>query len=602
MPSSLGGFSEGLWADIDRQREEQRRLEDERSRNERSVLTTLLQSKDPKIQTYALAGMLDSAQPKRKMKGIHGLLGEMEANPAIQQIHDYLTTPQTTTVPGLPSTNLIPTGPTSPGPARPDASPEGGFTNQGPLPQAPKQGAAAMPTTSPVTGGKMVGAPPPIPSSSGMVPMQAPTTAPPPVPTASMAPPTPSSASAAVTPPPQPGVIRQEHKGPAVGRTDVTYPQAFYTPEEAIRHAGIAREQAEVEGAVAGYVALGMPREQAVAQVMAERQRAHGSGAGGYQAIQGTLPGSTQPVWGVFDRTRGQFVDPQTHEPLPGFNARVTSASSSMGSSNEAMARAMFGQPYSTLQQDQQMDVLAAVRADAAAKAGATTTARTEAQASGPLTKEQSFQATTKLQKEWQDVSKVSRLLQSSLSTMQAGIEAVDRGDANAGGQAVLVTYQKMLDPISVVRESEYLRSAVGEPLLQRFQGAYERLFETGGAGIPKEELQQFIRTAQDISDRAQAALEPERQRITETATTFGLNPALVIPGSKPAAAKPTPGAANAPAATTPTDQSKLTGTPVTMDQVLRYVTYKQQHGYPDYTKDDAIAQFNRDQHPVVGQ
>src|SRR5678816_3367771 len=116
MPSALSGLSEGLWSSIDQQREENRRLEDERSQMERGVLNSLLQADDPRVRSLAVSGLLDAAGPKRRMKGMSGLLGEFQQNPAIQDIHRYLSTPQTTVTPGLPSTNLMPTGPTTPGP------------------------------------------------------------------------------------------------------------------------------------------------------------------------------------------------------------------------------------------------------------------------------------------------------------------------------------------------------------------------------------------------------------------------------------------------------------------------------------------------------
>jgi hypothetical protein len=55
----------------------------------------------------------------------------------------------------------------------------------------------------------------------------------------------------------------------------------------------------------------------------------------------------------------------------------------------------------------------------------------------------------------------------------------------------VLVTFQKLLDPTSVVRESEYARSGDGQSIKQRMQGTYEKLLR-GGAGVTQAELKSF--------------------------------------------------------------------------------------------------------------
>lgn len=104
---------------------------------------------------------------------------------------------------------------------------------------------------------------------------------------------------------------------------------------------------------------------------------------------------------------------------------------------------------------------------------------------------------------------------------MKAGLEAARRGDLASGSQAVLVTFQKILDPTSVVRESEYARSAEGQALFARIEGAYDKLTK-GGAGVPVSELEKFAKLADEM---VQASLSGRvgaiKKRIGATADRY---------------------------------------------------------------------------------
>jgi hypothetical protein len=73
-----------------------------------------------------------------------------------------------------------------------------------------------------------------------------------------------------------------------------------------------------------------------------------------------------------------------------------------------------------------------------------------------------------------------------------------EKFNLNAPSQAMLVTFQKLLDPTSVVRESEYARSGEGSSLRNRIEGAYDKL-NRGGAGVTVEDLYQFYTLSQDL-------------------------------------------------------------------------------------------------------
>jgi hypothetical protein len=85
----------------------------------------------------------------------------------------------------------------------------------------------------------------------------------------------------------------------------------------------------------------------------------------------------------------------------------------------------------------------------------------------------------------------------------------------------VLITFQKILDPTSVVRESEYARSADGVALTARMEGYMERLAK-GGAGVPKADLKAMYETAQAFLDELDDYNDSIRAR---TARTWALQP-----------------------------------------------------------------------------
>lgn len=141
-----------------------------------------------------------------------------------------------------------------------------------------------------------------------------------------------------------------------------------------------------------------------------------------------------------------------------------------------------------------------------------------------------------------------TREIRRQATMMEAGMDAARRGDLAAGSQAVLVTFQKILDPTSVVRESEYARSASGQALMSRIEGAATRLAQ-GGAGVPLAELQKFADLANAFVSNAAENEGEVRQHYVDMANEFGLNPDLVVGRQAPTEPAPSPaGAETAPA------------------------------------------------------
>ncbi len=68
--------------------------------------------------------------------------------------------------------------------------------------------------------------------------------------------------------------------------------------------------------------------------------------------------------------------------------------------------------------------------------------------------------------------------------------------------QTIFVTFQKLLDPPSVVRESEYARTAKGIALISKIEGWMPRL-KKGGTGVTDKDRQEIINSAKILFDVA---------------------------------------------------------------------------------------------------
>jgi len=100
----------------------------------------------------------------------------------------------------------------------------------------------------------------------------------------------------------------------------------------------------------------------------------------------------------------------------------------------------------------------------------------------------------------------------------------VARGDSiNASSQGILVPFQKMLDPTSVVRESEYARSGDGQSLLKNIEGKYQRI-KQGGAGVTVEGLQEFFDTAELFMAQYENSIIEEARPFMNESKRYGLD------------------------------------------------------------------------------
>lgn len=98
-----------------------------------------------------------------------------------------------------------------------------------------------------------------------------------------------------------------------------------------------------------------------------------------------------------------------------------------------------------------------------------------------------------------------------------------------AQSQAIVTAFNKILDPASVVRESEYARTPEGQSLINRMEGYATKLAQ-GGAGLSASELANIRDTANALSSGYQKYIENETNRIQNQVNTYGLNIGNIVP------------------------------------------------------------------------
>ncbi len=108
-----------------------------------------------------------------------------------------------------------------------------------------------------------------------------------------------------------------------------------------------------------------------------------------------------------------------------------------------------------------------------------------------------------------------------------------DERNKIAVNQAIITSYNKITDPSSVVRESEYERTPEGAALLNRLRGAYEKISQ--GGLLTEEDLIEIKETAAGIAELQRTLVnEKLEQQIREPARKRYLDPEEIAPLFKP--------------------------------------------------------------------
>lgn len=122
------------------------------------------------------------------------------------------------------------------------------------------------------------------------------------------------------------------------------------------------------------------------------------------------------------------------------------------------------------------------------------------------------------------------RELNRQVSVMRAGIDEAKRtGSLNAATQAVINSFNRIMEPGSVTREAEYLRSSQGQPLLDAFRGRFDAISK-GGPGVTLANLEEIVSLAERIASEAAGFSASSLDMIRGQAEEYGLPPDRVVP------------------------------------------------------------------------
>lgn len=296
-------------------------------------------------------------------------------------------------------------------------------------------------------------------------------------------------------------------------RTPVTLPpRPILIPEsEQVRRASVAKAQGDVQGEMAGLIAAGVPEADARELIKQNYIKKTSGGAAGLTYAEGNIiPDKTSPTgWSQELYLR---ADPTKKITIP-------------------------AQPPLTPEQR-------------ALNTTAVTNARMQAEAAGPLDSAQQIQNTIRLQDTWRKVDEPIQEMRRQMRIMETGLARFD-ADPVGSVEAIRVTFEKILDPTSVVREAEYARQTNGLSVGDKLQGLWQKWVQ-GGGNIPKPVLVEMTETARQFIKNMEGWTAAERARIDETARMFKLRPSLIT-GSPDVAAGPAGGAPGGNIAATPT-------------------------------------------------
>jgi len=102
--------------------------------------------------------------------------------------------------------------------------------------------------------------------------------------------------------------------------------------------------------------------------------------------------------------------------------------------------------------------------------------------------------------------------------------------DTGAGDMSLLYQYVKLLDPGSVVRESEFATAAASGSFGDQVQAGVQRI--ATGKRLTPELTTQFRNEAQNIFDQQQSSANQTAEQYRRLAIDYGLDPMRVVPGS----------------------------------------------------------------------
>lgn len=146
-----------------------------------------------------------------------------------------------------------------------------------------------------------------------------------------------------------------------------------------------------------------------------------------------------------------------------------------------------------------------------------------------------SFKNESSLRKEFDDLPTVKAYNEVKTQVAraeQAYAQALDPKNkgrsSNASDQVIITVLNKVLDPTSVVRESEYGRTAEGQAVMRKLEGYLTKL-KTGGAGISSGERDDIMQTIRGLSSAMESRYAPVAEQYRGLAQQYGMEPSRVV-------------------------------------------------------------------------
>lgn len=154
--------------------------------------------------------------------------------------------------------------------------------------------------------------------------------------------------------------------------------------------------------------------------------------------------------------------------------------------------------------------------------------------ATGGVDPEKKFTQEEKIRKEWQGRSKMYGELQGTFNTLQASANS-----ANGPGDIALITgFMKMLDPGSVVRETEFATARDTAGLFTQLQNRLEKA--QNGQLLSPQQRKEYVALSQKYLDAAKQKANQEKKDLGIVVKNYKLNPENVF-GAEQAPPPPLP-------------------------------------------------------------
>lgn len=146
-----------------------------------------------------------------------------------------------------------------------------------------------------------------------------------------------------------------------------------------------------------------------------------------------------------------------------------------------------------------------------------------------PIEPGKNFDATLKLRKQFNDETKTFQEVQRQVGNIEVAADRLlnmSEEEFNRIGidQAVITSFNKILDPESVVRESEYERTPANESIVRRAKGFIEQL-KGGGSGITQTSILELRDTARAMAKIRREIANKKGSAVRQIGAKRGLNP-----------------------------------------------------------------------------